>query len=241
MNIIVRKRSLLAFVGEILGTLFGTATSSNVREIRRYLDILANSDSQIRHVLQKTVTVLNHTELGMIENRQTVNELIEVSDGLRRQLMGMKSDVKYLLLSFKHFVLRYLQIQQQITVVAGAVGDFRAKLANFELMVDAALQGRVTPTMIPPPMLRHLLNDIRKRLTSNFELPFRPSEPLDQYYRSLKCSVVPVENGLLIITAIPLRDTISEFDIYAIQSTPIPYQNQISCWREVYGNICRQN
>ena len=79
--------------------------------------------------------------------------------------------------------------------------------------------------MIPPPMLRHLLNDIRKRLTSNFELPFRPSEPLDQYYRSLKCSVVPVENGLLIITAIPLRDTISEFDIYTIQSIPIPYQD----------------
>ena len=204
-----KKRSLLAFVGEILGTLFGTATSSYVREIRRYLDILANSDSQIKHVLQKTVTVLNHTELGMIENRQTVNELIEVSDGLRRQLMGMQSDVKYLLLSFKHFVLRYLQIQQQITIVGGAVGDFRDNLANFELMVDAALQGRVTPTMIPPPMLRHLLNDIRKRLTSNFELQFRPSEPLDQYYRSLKCSVVPVENGLLIIKAIPLRDTIS--------------------------------
>ena len=42
-----KKRSLLPFVGDILGALFGTAISSDVREIRRYLGILANSDSQI--------------------------------------------------------------------------------------------------------------------------------------------------------------------------------------------------
>ena len=219
------KRSLLPFVGNILGALFGTATTSDVREIRRYLDILANSDSQIRHVLQKAVTVLNHTNMGMIENRQTVNELIEVSDGLRQQIQNMKSDVRYLLLSFKHFTLRYLQIQQQMSIVYKAINDFRAKLDSFELMVGAALQGRVTPTMIPPPMLRHILNDIRGHLKSNLELPFSPTEPLDQYYRLLKCSVVPANDGLMVITTIPLRDTVAEFDVYAIQSIPIPYQN----------------
>ena len=36
--------------------------------------------------------------------------------------------------------------------------------------------------------------------------------------------MVPVENGLLVITTIPLRDTVSEFDVYALQTIPIPYQ-----------------
>ena len=53
------KRAVLPFVGNILGALFGTATSSDVKQIKRYLNALADSDTQIRHVLQKTITVLN--------------------------------------------------------------------------------------------------------------------------------------------------------------------------------------
>ena len=37
--------------------------------------------------------------------------------------------------------------------------------------------------------------------------------------------MVPLEDGLLVVTTISLRITVSEFDIFAIQSIPIPYQD----------------
>ena len=218
------KRSILPFVGDILGALFGTASSSDVREINRQLNVLAESDTQIRHVLQRTITVLNHTYIGTVENRQTINDLIEVSEGLKRQFLSLTSDVRGLLISFKHFTLRYLQIQQQLSMVYRSAVRFQAKLGRLKIMIDSALRGVVAQDMIPPQVLFNILRDIRGHLKSNLELPFPTHEPLEQYYRLLKCSVVPVTNGFLVITTIPLRDTVSEFDVYALQTIPIPYQ-----------------
>ena len=219
------KRALLPFVGNILGALFGTATSSDVREIKRYLNVLADSDTQIRHVLQKTITVLNHTYMGTIGNRQAINDLIEVNDGLNRRVSTLSGEIKGLLLSFKHFALRYLQIQQQTSMIYRSATQFLAKLDKFKFMIDAAIGGSVSQDMIPPPVLRMILRDVRGHLKANLEIPFPPNEPLEQYYKLLKSSVVPLEDGLLVFTTIPLRDTISEFDVYAIQSIPIPYQD----------------
>ena len=126
------KRSILPFVGDILGALFATASSSDVREINRQLNVLAESDTQIRHVLQRTITVLNHTYIGTVENRQTINDLIEVSDGLKRQFLSLTSDVRGLLISFKHFTLRYLQIQQQLSMVYRSAVRFQTKLGDLK-------------------------------------------------------------------------------------------------------------
>ena len=95
-----------------------------------------------------------------------------------------------------------MQVQQQIVIVYPAIDNFRTKLGNFKMMVDATLEGRVTPIMTPPPLLRHILNDVQR---SNLELLFLPTELLDQYYRLLKCSVVPVESGLLAITTVFMK------------------------------------
>ena len=61
--------------------------------------------------------------------------------------MGMQSDIKYLLIRFKHFALIYLQIQQQITAVSHAINNSRAKHSIFELKVYTAVQGRIPPAI----------------------------------------------------------------------------------------------
>ena len=77
--------------------------------------------------------------MGTIGNRQAINELIEVNDGLNDRVNTLANDIRNLLLSFKHFALRYMQIQQQTSMVYRSATQFQTKLTMFKLMIDAAV------------------------------------------------------------------------------------------------------
>ena len=142
------KRALLPFMGDILGALFGTAKRSDLDDVRQYLTELGRSDTQIRHIIQKSLTVLNHTTLNMIENRDTINDLIDVSTDISQHLAQLEENVRGVLQSFKQFTLRYLQVQAQLDSIYRSIIDFKDKLAHLNDKISEALQGKVTPTLL---------------------------------------------------------------------------------------------
>ena len=83
------------------------------------------------------------TYIRTVENRQTIKHLIEVSDGLKRQFLSLASDVRGLLISFKHFTLQYLEIQQQLSMVYRSAVHLQMNLGWLKIMIDSALRGVV--------------------------------------------------------------------------------------------------
>ena len=216
------KRSLLPFVGDILSTLFGTASKKDLNHVSEYLEALGQSDSQIRHIVEQSLTVLNYTSLHVVANRRKINELIDMSETMQAIFT---TETKELLDTFRHFTLRYLQVQEQLGILRRAVIEFTRELDSLRDKLSEALQGKVTPHLLPPERLSNIVHDIQDHLEANIRLPFPHFEALEQFYRVLQCSVLPAQTGFLLLTHIPLQDTISSFDIYAVQTLPIPYRD----------------
>ena len=178
---------------------------------------LSASDDQIRHIIDKSLTVLNHTNLDIVTTRRTVNQLIDVTGALDSRVQE--------LMSFQQFVLHFLQIQANVVLIRTSVNEFVHELGSLRDKITQAVQGHVTPHLLSPYRLKEVLKQIHDHLDANVQLPFSQHEPLDRFYKVLKCSMIPTDNGFLFVTHVPLRDTISQFEIYGIQTVPIPFQN----------------
>ena len=53
------KRSLLPFLGDFMGTLFGTATKSDMRKVKTALTKLQGAQKQLDHIVANSITLLN--------------------------------------------------------------------------------------------------------------------------------------------------------------------------------------
>ena len=211
------KRSFLPFIGDVLGTLFGTATQSQVSGVKEYLEKLSNSDDEIRHVLDKSITVINHTSFELSTTIRTLNQLIDVNEDIQNDI----DELRY----FKRFVYEFLQLKENSKIVSDSVNELLFELGSLRDKITHAVQGRVTPHLLAPKRLRLVIQQIHDLLEPNLQLPFPQHEPLDRYYKLLKCSVIPSEDGFLFMTHIPLKDTVARFEIYEIQTIPIPFPN----------------
>ena len=211
------KRAAIPFLGDVLHVLFGTATSSQLDGIKEYLNELSQSDDEIRHIVDKSISVLNHTSLEVVSNRRAINRIIDVTD----ELVELRTQW----MSFQHYTLRHMQLQLNLETVRNSVNEFVHELGSLRAKLTHAVQGHVTPHLLSPVKLRDVIMQIHDHLGANIQLPFSQHEPLDRYYKVLKCSMIPTENGFLFVTHVPLRDTVSEFEVYGIQTVPIPFQN----------------
>jgi hypothetical protein len=96
---------------------------------------------------------------------------------------------------------------------------------KFKLMTSTALLGQVTPILIEPHYLKHLLLQIQSRLDARLQLPFKLESELHEYYQQIKSDVVVLDSGIGIVFSIPLVSIDSQFHIFKAFNIPIPYHN----------------
>ena len=77
------KRSLLPFVGNFMKSLFGTATHSDLRDLKHYLEETRHIQSQVIHVVKESVSILNTTHQDVAMNRKLIHQLQNVSEYYR--------------------------------------------------------------------------------------------------------------------------------------------------------------
>ena len=65
------KRRLLPFVGNFMKSLFGTATHSDLRDLKHYLQETRHIQSQVIHVVKESVSILNTTSKRRRNEPQT--------------------------------------------------------------------------------------------------------------------------------------------------------------------------
>ena len=71
------KRSLLPFLGDTLSWLIGTATAKDVRNIKKRVNQLIETQTQQQETLVHVIFILNVTRYAMHINRQNINAVME--------------------------------------------------------------------------------------------------------------------------------------------------------------------
>ena len=70
------KRALIP-IGSILSGLFGVGSQDDIDEIRRVINKLGTQQKEISHILAKSLTVFNQTQIQVSANRAKLNEIID--------------------------------------------------------------------------------------------------------------------------------------------------------------------
>lgn len=216
------KRAILPIIGDLLSSLFGTSTKKDLNNLRKNFLQLKSSQVQLVNVLQSSLSLFNKTHITAMQNRRTLNKLINAT----QELSEFVSQVKFKLLVIEPLVL-FTQLQAKLHLVYHIVlSTLRQNQWDIQILSTAVRdvnKGRLPMTLIPPLKLMVALRKISKRLPQGFTLPHDYAKNIQWYYRNLKTLLLPQGNTFHIVTAVPLARNDAIFTIFEALTIPIPH------------------
>ena len=182
-----KERSLLPFLGSALKWLTGTATTKDIRYIKKQISSLIETQENQRKTMVHIVSILNLTQYKTQVNRQRINIIL-------KELMKSNEDIRALF-NITNQLATQVQVQNIVLYLRAMLANLRdcfhfmKQLANHILgYIDTATTGTLTPHLIPMPDLQQMLYQIESELPPNMHLPIQSSDPL-HFYRYLRTHV----------------------------------------------------
>ena len=191
------KQSLLPFFGSALKWLTGTATTKDIKHIKKRISSLIKTQESQWKTMVHIVSILNLTHYETQVNRQWINIIL-------KELTKSNEDIRALF-NITNQLATQVQAQnivlplQAMLTNLGHCLHFMKQLANHVLeYIDTATTGTLTPHLIPVPDLQKMLYQIESELSPNMHLPIPSSDPL-HFYRYLQSHVLVEENQFLLL------------------------------------------
>ena len=85
------RRSLLPWAGDLLKSLFGTATKNDLSRLREDLVRLGSSHNKLIHEVENSLTIINKSHEHVVENRNSINDLTTVVNIINSRLLSLRS------------------------------------------------------------------------------------------------------------------------------------------------------
>ena len=219
------KRSLIPIIGKALHFLFGTLTSADLSKIRRNIKTLANNQKDMLHVLEDSISILNTSRIQISENRQTINNLSISINSINERIENATKILQKEYIELEQFVQMYLQLDLVIEETKRTVSNAQMYMEHLQLQLNMLSLGHLSPSVITPKNLKHLLIDMSSKLPHHLTLPDDPDEGLWKYYQSLTCTTILDKSMFLVVVNLPLIDRDHKFEIYQIINSPLPYHD----------------
>ena len=77
------KRAIIPLVGKALSFLFGTVSSSDLNTLKKGIKQLATSQTDILHMVQDNMSILNITRVEINANRHVINDIVKATNKLQ--------------------------------------------------------------------------------------------------------------------------------------------------------------
>ena len=219
------KRSLLPFLGTLLGSITGVATESDVKKINEHLRYLETQDRALSHVVQDSITVVNATRFKMHNVVDHVNSLIEAMKVLHNIVLNTTSDTYNRLNEIEFNIHCYDHLHSILTILFRNIDALEQSIKDFESLISNVLKNEVTMQVVSPTKLKRLLYSVSKGISKDLALPYHFENNLLDYYRTLSCELTHGDHGPMLVIGIPLRSSHSRYDIFHVLSFPVPYKN----------------
>ena len=220
------KRSLLPFVGSALSFLFGTVSEGDITQIRTHLRMITYNQQKLTHVVKKSLTIIKQDHQLISQNRQTINHILVQLRDFVKKVDNISEALEYMIEQTNHFVYVYGQVSLAVDDIKLLLGEVKDGLNSLLSRLNFLSLGKLTPSVMSPPELREVLNQIKGKLPSTVVLPSDPDTELWSYYKSLSCATVMEGRHLVTYIKLPLLDGHSKFEVYQTFNLPVPLTKQ---------------
>ena len=210
------KRSILPFVGKLSTFLFGTVNEEQLRGLKVAINQLRRQQSNLVHVVQEQITVMNRSRELISENRLAINQ---INIKLRDLDMKMDNITQYLIhqiFNLNDFLECYTQLLHTVSVLRQMIQNAYVFNDHLKSELNVLGTGKISPEIISPKQLGGLLLSIKSEIPRLAKLPFNPERRLWQYYEILEASMFMDTDQIVIVLNIPLRDSRFQFELYKV-------------------------
>ena len=211
-----KRRGLLDIGGKLLHGLFGLATDQDVRDCRELIARAGESNSRIVHTVNQLVSVLNNTQINVIENRAHIN-------AIQGYIANLSSTIAQ---DIVHWTVRMrlvkieLRIEQAIRMLEQLGDAYRCEWVDYHSQKSDLEAGILTESILPPHHLREILGHAQgdRLIVQNYQW----------YYENVRVEPMWEEpRGLVYQFLIPLSDH-GTFIQYGLEAWPVPFNNSFS-------------
>ena len=164
------KRILLPFIGDTLRWLTRTAMTKDVRDIKRRVIQLIETQTQQQDTLVHVISILNVTRYAMQVNRQHIVTAIEVVERTHNgvtTLFKITSSI-YTCIKYQQILLHFYSILANLRDFLYYMGQIAMHLVDY---IDTATNGILSPHVLPVEDLWEMLIHIKAELPSTMHLP----------------------------------------------------------------------
>ena len=217
------KHSILPFVGQLMSTLFGTMSESDLENINKNINILATNQEQIVHGLNMSLSVLNMTRIQVSENRRSIMDLIICIQKLEEKILKLQENLERKLTRLGQFIHTYLQFQMIFDEIKMTIQNAIFYTGNLKTELNMLALTHLSTSTISPGDLKTLLVEIQSKLAMNYELPKNPNIDIWYFYKTLSCMTNMENDQIRIVLIIPLINTKEKYDIFKVHSIPVPF------------------
>ena len=219
------KRSFLPIIGQLMSTLFGTVSESDLENINRNIKNLAENQVQLIHDVDMSLSILNLTTVHVSENRRSIMDLIIVVQKLDSKILALGEEFQKQFVKLEQFIHTYLQFKMIIEEIKLTTQNAVNYLNNLKIELNMLSMFHLSTGTISPKNLRSLLLEINTKLPNNFELPANPRNDIWYFYKTLTCVTYMEDNEIRIVLKIPLINTKEKYEVYKIHNLPLPVQS----------------
>ena len=151
------KRALLPFIGQMSSFLFGTVSESDLGAIRQNIRTLANGQQAIRHVTEQTLTMINASQVEILQNRQAIDDILTTVGTLDTRLVNVTRILSKAVNRLETFTQLYLRLDLVIEELKHRLRTIRFSIQHLHMELNMLSLGRLSPSTISPSELIAML------------------------------------------------------------------------------------
>lgn len=207
------RRGLMNVFGHAFRYLFGTATESEVNDIKKVVNSLAYNQSRIMHQVSQFTTIINHTYDEIQINR---NQLNVITTTLHRMRNAWADDLRSLSRQLQIQTIR-IDVELILTQIEAFVQSYVKSHEAWQHRKENLEAGRLTENILPPPVLISILNTAS-------HVDAQRISPLQWYYEHI--AIIPIWTGRSLIykTRLPVVSS-TQWHFMLLHKWPMPLKD----------------
>ena len=220
INISKRKsRSLLPFIGSISKSLFGTATTKDLKILQNHMQQMTQKTDQVIHSFQK-------------QEHQLSSYMTAVDHRVTNAFKGVKQN-HYDITSLSKLIVSYAEMEKKSNNIWSHVLEFLthelSKSKELESSINELLIGlqdvmynRLSIFVIPVHILQDALTQIEKQLQQTYPAFQIVQKDIHHYYRTPLVACARHNNSIYVTIKVPISSHSKVFNVLEVITVPVP-------------------
>ena len=206
--------SLSPFLGDALSWLTRSAMTKDIRDIKRRVNQLIETQPQWQDTLVHVIFILNVPRYATQVNRQHINVVMEAVQRTHNNvttLFNITSSI-YTCINYQQILLHVHSI---LANLRNSLYYMRHIAMHAMAHIDAVTTSMLSPHILPVEDLRRMLMHIKVELPSTMDLQVSSDDTL-YFYKYLHTHALVAGEQFLLLTDISIQDQAQQLKIYQV-------------------------